>query len=107
MSKDRTIYDCKLEAVVEAALSSSGLEFVRHDDKYPHLDFYLPKHDLFIEVKQFHSDWIGLQLRRAPNVIVLQGEKAVMTFVGLLSLFTMNKELLPILVVKQDPIGLT
>lgn len=49
------------------------------------LDFYIPAADVFIEVKQYHSDRIAKQTARANDVIVLQGENAVKLFATLLN----------------------
>jgi hypothetical protein len=48
------------------------------------LDFYLYDYDIYIEIKQYHSDRIALQLSRQENVIVLQGKKSVAYFLKLL-----------------------
>lgn len=48
------------------------------------LDFYLPDLDIYIEVKQFHSDRIAKQMARRPNVIAIQGRGAVLTFCAML-----------------------
>jgi hypothetical protein len=78
---DRLTID-PMERLVEDALSSAGLSFVREGSpQNPFvLDFYLPDHGVAIEVKQFHSDRIAAQMARAPNVIALQGEAAVRFF---------------------------
>ena len=44
------------------------------------LDFYLPELDMYIEVKQFHTDRIARQLAKVPEsktAMVLIGPKAV------------------------------
>lgn len=62
-----------MEAMLASALAEASIQFTA-----PHnLDFHLPDHDVFIEVKQFHSDRIAEQMSRAPNVIAVQGRAAV------------------------------
>jgi hypothetical protein len=41
------------------------------------LDFYLPAFDIYIEIKQFHSERIHKQMGLQENVIAIQGKKAV------------------------------
>lgn len=66
-----------MERLVANALEAAGIEF-RHGNNNPvGLDFYLPEHDLHIEVKRFHSDRIAGQMARADNVIAVQSEAAV------------------------------
>jgi hypothetical protein len=67
-----------MEMLIADALSRAGVRF-EHDfsGKTKGLDFYLPDHDLYIEVKRFHSDRISEQMSRAPNVIAVQGKIAV------------------------------
>lgn len=50
---------------------------VRFEHEKNGLDFYLPDYDVYIEVKQFHSDRISEQMKRQKNVIVVQGVVAV------------------------------
>jgi hypothetical protein len=77
--------NCPLEADVENALKTAGIEYIRADNGVG-LDFYLPNHDVYIEVKQFHSDRISDQMGRVKNVIAVQGEKAVRLLILMLSL---------------------
>jgi hypothetical protein len=67
-----------MEMLVAEALARAGVRF-EHDfsGKTKGLDFFLPEHDIFIEVKRFHSDRIGEQMSRAENVIAVQGKAAV------------------------------
>jgi len=48
------------------------------------LDFKLNDYDIFIEVKQFHTDRISDQMSRADNVIAVQGREAAKFLAGLL-----------------------
>ena len=66
-----------MEKLVADALRAAGIRFVEENETPERLDFYLPDFDVFIEVKQFHSDRIGEQMSRAPNVIAAQGAAAV------------------------------
>lgn len=68
-----------MERLIEQALLSVGEPFLTENFNEARLDFYLPNRDLYIEVKQFHSDRIAKQTARAANVIVAQGRIAVQT----------------------------
>lgn len=73
-----------MEKIVRAALREAGIEFVEERDKRARgLDFYLPRSDVHIEVKQFHSNRIAEQMSRAPNVIAIQGIGAAKLFAAL------------------------
>lgn len=78
-----------LEASIESILDAADIKFSRpeKDPTTPvNLDFYLPEFDTYIEVKQFHSDWISGQLAKVEpgkSVIVLQGPESVMKFLTL------------------------
>lgn len=50
----------------------------------PPLDFYLPDHNVFIEVKAAHTDRVAKQMTYHPNVIVIQGYTAMETFLALI-----------------------
>lgn len=57
-----------------------------HEGKSPaNLDFYLPSHDLYLEIKGGHSERIAGQMARHPNVIAIQGVKSVAFVVNLLA----------------------
>lgn len=68
-----------MERMIEEALSEIGVAFTTEKGAgHPGtLDFHLTDLDLFIEVKQFHSNRIAAQMKHADNVIVAQGRKAV------------------------------
>ena len=76
-----------LEDALASALDQAGVAYVRDRDGLvpTNLDFYLPDHDLYIEVKRFHSDRIGPQMARADNVIAVQGADAVRWLCNLLT----------------------
>lgn len=67
-----------LEKKVAEALDEVGIEFVHEsENKEQVLDFYLPFFDVFIEIKQFHTDRISKQMSSKDNVIAIQGVKSV------------------------------
>lgn len=69
-----------MEKIIADALTDARIPFVREGDvkgSTQTLDFYLPEQDVYIEVKQFHSDRIAAQMSRAPNVIAAQGRPGV------------------------------
>lgn len=71
--------NCPLEQRIAKALDAANLEY-RTDYEggvEAHLDFYLQKSDVHLEVKGGHSPRIEEQMARSKNVIVAQGEKAV------------------------------
>jgi len=75
-----------LEKQIAEVLDSLGIDFVHEsEDKYQGLDFYLPKYDVYIEVKQFHTSRISKQMESEDNVIVLQGRKSVELLKALLT----------------------
>lgn len=67
-----------LEKKVAEALDEVGIEFVHEsENKEQVLDFYLPFFDVYIEIKQFHTDRISKQMSSKDNVIAVQGTKSV------------------------------
>lgn len=78
---------CPLEQSIAGALESAGIRFLREDDpgNIAHLDFYLPDHDLYLEVKSGHTPRSSQQLARATNVILVQGVRSVGFLVSHLS----------------------
>ncbi len=74
-----------LEKKVAEALDGAGIDFVyEKENRTQILDFYLPQYDVYIEVKQYHSDRISKQMKLRDNVIAVQGIKAVNTIVSIL-----------------------
>lgn len=76
-----------MEQMIANALDAAGFRYVRE----PHnecqgLDFYLPDLDIHIEVKQFHAARIAKQMEQVPDVIAVQGIKAVAFLSTLLAL---------------------
>lgn len=70
-----------MESKLAAILDGLGVSYVR-DDAVSGLDFYLPDYDLYIGVKQFHSDRIAEQMARRPNVIAIQGMESLYAFLA-------------------------
>lgn len=66
-----------MERLIRDALQVSGARFIEGDKNSTGLDFEMPDEGFSIEVKQFHSERISLQMKRADNVIVAQGRTAV------------------------------
>lgn len=66
-----------MEGMIRDALNASRLSFKEGDSNEARLDFYVEPWDIYIEVKQFHSERIAGQMSRVSNVIVAQGEEAV------------------------------
>jgi hypothetical protein len=74
-----------LEVILANALQENGIDFIHESEGKYRLDFYLPKLDVFVEVKRFHSDRTGTQMSLHDNIILLQGEKSVKFFVDLIT----------------------
>lgn len=80
-----------MEKIMRDALTREGFTFT--EDGKPGgeinkgLDFHLTDYGIQIEVKQFHSPRIADQMRRAPNVIAVQGRDAVEFLAALLTDF--------------------
>lgn len=70
-----------IEGIVADALDARGFEYICDGEGDTRaLDFYLPLLDLYIEVKQFHTDRVAEQMSRVSNVIVIQGAGAALAF---------------------------
>jgi hypothetical protein len=70
-------YGGAYEKEIEELLIKKGVRYSREQ----RLDFYLIDFDVYIEVKQYHSDRSLDQLKSQENVILLQGVKAVNFFI--------------------------
>ena len=84
--KPRKIRD-PVEKIVAQALEDAGIEFV-HESENPHtgvLDFYLSEHDVYLEVKAFHTPRIADQMSRHEQVIAVQGYGAAYALAAMLS----------------------
>jgi hypothetical protein len=76
-----------LENKLAECLSEKGIDFVHEsENKSQGLDFYLPKLNVYIEVKQYHTPRIAKQMTYQNEIIVLQGSKAVDAFIKLITL---------------------
>lgn len=68
-----------VESIIYTALCEAGIDFCHEStDKSigtgtGGLDFYLPRYDLYIECKRFHTARIAQQTERFDNIIVVQG----------------------------------
>jgi hypothetical protein len=80
-----------MEAVLERGFEAAGIAYRRGDDGPRRLDFYLPTLDIYVEVKRFHTPRIAEQMSRVPDIIVIQGMKAAVTFVKMLGAYTPKK----------------
>lgn len=83
-----------VEKIIADALTTSRISFVTENDMMnaANLDFYLPRYDVYIEVKSFHSDRIAEQMKRARNVIVIQGEAAAQFFAEMLNSYLISEK---------------
>ena len=84
--------DDPIELAMIALLERHKIAYERPDrqqDNPVNLDFYLPEHGIYIEVKQFHTDRIARQLAAVPErstAIALVGPTCVSDFAKLCSL---------------------
>jgi transcriptional regulator with XRE-family HTH domain len=71
-----------IERIVEQALIDAGIRFITDEGggTESRLDFRLIDFDVEIEVKRFYSIRSTEQIARAPNVILIQGERAAHFF---------------------------
>lgn len=75
-----------LEKALADFLNSKGICFVHESqNKAQGLDFYLPAFDIYIEIKQYHSERIAKQLATQDEVILIQGKKALDFFINKLN----------------------
>lgn len=77
--------DNPLERLLQDALNAASIKYIKDGTKgqhgaTKHLDFYLPDHDVYIEVCAYHTPRKVEQTSRADNVILLQGKEAVELF---------------------------
>ena len=67
-----------LEEAIAKALETAGIDYVHESEsKEQGLDFYLPKFDVYLEVKQYHADRISRQMATQDNVIAIQGMRSL------------------------------
>lgn len=84
MRRPRLSIPDPMESMIQKALEATQEPFLLERQNEPALDFYLPRRDVYIEVKQFHSPRIADQMARAPNIIAAQGKLAVQMLADLL-----------------------
>jgi len=71
----------ELEFQIAGLLHTNEIEFIHESErKDQRLDFYLPKQDIYIEVKKYSSIRSANQLDSQDNVILIQGLKALNFF---------------------------
>jgi len=80
-------YSDELEKQVGNALDEANIKFSRMGQR---LDFYLYEHDVYIEVKKYHSERSGAQLATQDNIILIQGKEAVKLFCNMLNLIPLH-----------------
>lgn len=74
-----------LEKKVSEILISQKIKFIHESEKNgSNLDFYLTDYDVYIEVKQYHTDRVAKQLASKDNVILIQGRKSIAMLTKLL-----------------------
>ncbi len=77
-----------LEQYIADSLTRAGIPFVHESQDAQMtkaLDFFLPDHLVYLEIKGGHSNRIVGQMGRAMNVIAIQGVKSVDFICKLLS----------------------
>ena len=69
------------EIQIKEILESKGIEYIHESQNNgSRLDFYLPKYNVYIEVKQYHSERSNSQLASQDNVILIQGKDSINFF---------------------------
>lgn len=69
-----------LEQYIADSLTKAGIDFVHESQDARatlNLDFFLPDHGVYLEIKGGHSPRISNQMKRAHNVIAIQGVSSV------------------------------
>ena len=75
-----------LELAVIDLLIANQIRFIHESQNNDsRLDFYLPDYDVYLEVKQYHTDRVNGQLASQENVILIQGKKSLAMLVKLLT----------------------
>lgn len=71
-------YADDLEERVGKLLNFMNVNFVHEsEDSKQTVDFYLPEHDVYLEVKKFNAGRTKRQLENHDNIILLQGSKTI------------------------------
>jgi len=87
MSENRLFTD-PIELIIASALDVADVSYDHETSgKTNGLDFYIEEFDTYIECKQFHTPRISDQMKRADNIIAIQGRKAAIAFAQLLGDF--------------------
>ena len=69
------------EIQIKEILESKGIDYVHESQNNgSRLDFYIPKYNVYIEVKQYYSERSNSQLSSQDNVILIQGKDAISFF---------------------------
>lgn len=77
-----------LEQYIADSLTRAGISFIHETQDHEatlNLDFFLPEHGVYLEIKGGHTSRISKQMSRAFNVIAIQGVKSVDFICKLLS----------------------
>lgn len=90
--------DDPIEQIIADGLDAAGILYV-HESQSKELtlalDFYLPDFCIFVECKQFWSENLNNQMRRASNIIAIQGRSAAHAFVSMLRKRVKERERVP------------
>ena len=69
------------EIQIKEILELKGIDYVHESQNNgSRLDFYIPKYNVYIEVKQYYSERSNSQLSSQDNVILIQGKDAISFF---------------------------
>lgn len=67
-----------LEQQIANILDFCNIKYVHESENNgSNLDFYLPDHNIYIEVKRYHSDRSNKQLSGKDNIILIQGMESI------------------------------
>lgn len=73
-----------LEKDIADALDAIRIRWVHESEKMIGADFYLPDYNIYIEIKQYHSERAIKQLKDKNDAILIQGKSAVAFFIKML-----------------------
>lgn len=74
-----------LEKKIASALDAKKIKWIHESQKKDiGADFYLPDYNVYIEVKQYHSERAIRQLENKDNAILIQGKEAAYFFIEIL-----------------------
>lgn len=81
----KPVYTDHLEAQIGKALTEKGIKFIHGSQgNNQRLDFYLPDLNIYLEVKQYHTERSLSQLASQDNIILIQGREAVAAFIQMI-----------------------